>query len=233
VFCSAERGFGQEDCVWTPKGEEFARNYPDISPAVLYDEKTMEVLGLASSGLVPAGGVIGLSFFSALSNPIEGSTNQETKMDPKELKAQFDALASQFAELKKLVEGMLPKEQVAAMSAKVDGLETAIKPLATLKADVDAGFAKRDKDALLVQAAFSGKVVTLTDEAISKLSVDDLRQHIDKLQVTVPLHLRTASFAPKVQEGEGTLLAQFNAIQDPVKRGQFFQKHGAKIFSES
>ena len=157
-------------------------------------------------------------------------------MDPKEIKAQMDALAAQFADLKKLVEGMLPKEkaeEVTAMSAKVIAIETALTPLKTLKADIDAAFAKRDKDALLVQAAFAGKVPTLTDEAIVKLSVEDLRAHVEMLPVTVPLQLRTTLFAPKPQAEEGNLLAQFNAITDPVKRGEFYEKNKGKMFTAS
>jgi len=236
VFCSADDGLVLRDVTWTPEGEKFGRGYPDISPVVAYDKSTLEVTGLTSAGLVPNSGVIGLSFFSPIETPQKGTTQQETGMDPKELKAQMDALAAQFAELKKLVEGMMPKEtveEVAAMSAKVVAIEGALTPLKTLKADMDAAFARRDKEALLVQAAFAGKVPQLTDEAIVKLSVDDLRAHIEKLPVTVPMQLRTALFAPKPQTGEGDLLAQFNAITDPVKRGEFYAKHKDIMFSAS
>ncbi len=233
VFCDAQRGLGQEDCAWTPSGEKFARDYPDISPAIKYDEQTMEVVGLESTGLVPAGGVIGLSFFSAqepINQPQDGATNPETE-NMEDLKQQLEALTKALADLKAKVDAMeAPKDvpaEVTAMAAKLPGVETT---LADLRKDVDAQFAKRDKDALLVQAAFAGKVPGLTDEAIAKLSAADLKAHIDQLHVTVPLHSRMAILSAKPQAGEGeSLLAQFNAISDPVKRSEFYAKHRKEL----
>ncbi|HMO52316.1 MAG TPA: phage protease [Kiritimatiellia bacterium] len=231
LAASADGGIMLKDVTWTPDGEQYARGYPDISPVVPYDKTTMEILGLSSVGLVPNGSVIGLSFFSALYNPEEGSTQQqETDMELAALKQQVDKLAESVTALMTKIDGL----GVSAMTAKVTELETALKPLATLKADIDAGFAKRDKDALLVQAAFAGKVPTLTDEAIAKLSVEDLRAHIEKLPVTVPLHLRTAHFAAKPPEGgEGSPIAQFNAISDPGKRAEFYAKNKDKLVGAS
>ena len=228
VSCSAQDGLVIKDITWTPDGERFARNYPDISPVVPYDKATMEVVGLTSAGLVPATGVIGLSFFSALS-----PTPQENDMDLTELKKQIDALQTALNEITAKVDSMGKPADVAAMSAKLSALETGVAAFTTLKADIDASFAKRDKDALLVQAAFAGKVPQLTDDAIVKLSVADLKAHIEKLPVTVPLALRTALLAGKPQQEEGSLLAQFNAISDPVKRGEFYAKHKDKLFSAS
>jgi len=225
VFCSPERGLGQEDVEWTPKGEEYARNYPDVSPALKYDTTTMEVTGLVSSGLVPAGGVIGLSFFNALQTaPSSGAKpNEENDMDG--LKEQIAALEAQLKDLRAKLEAMkdsTPKnEEVEGLSAKTKAIGDQV---AAMSADMKAEFARRDKDALLQQAVFAGKVVSLTDDAVAALSVKDLKAHIDALEVTVPLARRTPTGAKPEQEGT-SLVAQFNALTDPAEKAEFYTKN--------
>lgn len=230
VACSVDKGLGLEDCQWSPAGRRFAPGYPDISPVVKYDKETMEVVGLESAGLVPNGGVIGLSFFSVLPDE-SGSTHTQEKEAMEELKAQIAQLLEQVTSLVERVKALEgasnpAPEAVEAMSAKVTTLEGKVEQFST---DMKTELARRDKDAILTQAAFAGKVVQLTGEAIAALSIEDLRAHVDQLPVTVPLHRRTP-LGQKPAEGTGeSLIAQFNAIEDPVKRAEFYREHRAKL----
>lgn len=49
---------------WTPSGEKSARDYADLSPAVVCDDDN-RVIGMHSVALTPAGAIEGLSFYSA------------------------------------------------------------------------------------------------------------------------------------------------------------------------
>lgn len=71
-------GLYYEYMQWTPSGEKAAKDYADLSPAVITDESN-HVIGLHSCALTPAGAVANLSFYSA-----ESLTNL---MDVSKLKA--------------------------------------------------------------------------------------------------------------------------------------------------
>lgn len=55
------------DLQWTPLGEKEARNYKDLSPAVVTDKNGI-VIGLHSAALTPNGAVYKLKFYSAEEN---------------------------------------------------------------------------------------------------------------------------------------------------------------------
>jgi len=57
-------GLYYEYMCWTPSGDKSAKDYADISPAVITDASN-RVIALHSTGLTPAGAVEGLSFYSA------------------------------------------------------------------------------------------------------------------------------------------------------------------------
>ena len=60
-----EDGLWLENIEWTPSGEKAARDYEDLSPAPLLDEKDNTVIGLHSVALTPAGAISELKFYSA------------------------------------------------------------------------------------------------------------------------------------------------------------------------
>jgi Mu-like prophage I protein. len=179
VFCSGDRGLGIEGVEWTPHGKEFAPDYPDLSPAILEHRASGVVMGLQSVGLVPNGGVVGLSFFS----PITDDYAKGSVMDIEALATKVQELEAQLTEaLKNGTEGGEP--QIAALSAKIEELSGKVT---ALSADLE----KRDRDAVLARAAAAGKVVALSAEAVAKLSVEELEAHVEALPVTVPVDRRT------------------------------------------
>ena len=81
----------------------------------------------------------------------------------------------------------IPADQaptITALSAEVAGLKTSV---ATYQTEIE----KRDRADILAGAAREGKVVALSAEAIEKLSIDQLREHVKDIPVTVPLEQRT------------------------------------------
>ena len=63
--CIPEDGTYLEDITWTPLGEQCARNFEDLSPAIRENKTTGEVDLIHSVALTPNGCVHGLQFFSA------------------------------------------------------------------------------------------------------------------------------------------------------------------------
>ena len=198
VFCDAARGLGIEGAKWTPHGVEFARDYPDLSPVLRFDQDTMEVLGLQSIALVPNGGVVGLSFFDAAT-----STQGVMDMD-QETMDRFAAIEGTLATLKKFLDELMgdKPEAVVEMAAGLKGLigVTAFDPaplnakigtLETALAGLQGDLVRRDRTAILERAAREGKVVALSPEAVEKLSIAELDAHVKQVPVTVPLERRT------------------------------------------
>lgn len=149
-----------------------------------------------------------------------------------ELKMQIEALQKALAAVTARVEELanatpaVKADVVEALSAQVKGLEGKI---VVFSADLAAENGKRDKAALLESAARDGKVVALTAEAVSKLSVSDLQAHVATLTPSIPLNRRTPASAATL-DGHGiSLIEQYNAIQDPLKRIEFFRANRSKI----
>lgn len=218
VACSADRGLGLANVGWTPSGQTHGKDYPDLSPVLSYDARTMEVVGLNSVALVPNGGVIDLSFFNA--HAPEANQKEETTMDPKlqelvnavaALSASIDALKTDVATL---------KTGQAALSATPPGLTE----LKTQFAAFDAKVIAAERTAILEGAAREGKVVALQADALAKLSPDDLRAHVKALPVTVPLQAKT----PDTDKGgQGT--AVLSAVQKTIA-AQLGIKDAATVF---
>jgi hypothetical protein len=105
----------------------------------------------------------------------------------------------------------LAKPDPTALNAAIaTAVETAVKPLTEKVTALSAGadtFAaellKRDKASALSDARMEGKVVALSASVLDKMTLDDVREHVKGLAVTVPLSARTPGVVP----------------QDPVKAG--------------
>lgn len=190
---------------WTPAGKEFAKEYSDLSPVVLHDGGV--VTGITSVALCPNGALNDVTFFGA-DAPVAGKTKGQ---DMDEIKVQLAALSQSLADLAAKVAALeKPDVELETLTAKVGELSGAMAgeiktQLAALAAKVEsqqaafaADLARRDKDALLGDAARDGKVIALSAEAIAKLSVEELRDHVSKVRATVPLAARTPAF---VQDG--------------------------------
>ena len=125
------------------------------------------------------------------------------------------AMAPLAEQLKAL--GALPaalegiKSQIATLT--VGGQEGAVKLMGTLTADLktlqtqvatlSAEVVARDREAIVAQAAREGKVVALSADALAKLSIAELKDHVTKLPVTVPLSARTPEHVADASLSDG------------------------------
>ena len=200
-------GLFLDDLIWTPHGEKFAREYCDLSPAPLrMDDGT--IVGVHSVALCRHGAIDGLSFYSV------ELADKETKMERfkwllkfigKGDEAKEEDLEPAFREKLVALCAEAVKTGLAELKAKVDALSAGpagekitglSAELATLKGQVatfSAAIESRDRADILAQAAREGKVVGLSSEAVAKLSLKDLADHVKGLAVTVPLDQRTPS----------------------------------------
>ena len=205
-------GLFLDHIVWTPSGEEYAREYIDLSPSLSFAPGTPQVSMLHAVALTRAGAVRGLHFYS-----VSEQTNPGTHdMTPEEITAAIDAaLAPILARIEQLEKATpAPDPQMAELSAQVQNF--------------GAELARRDKQALLADAARDGKVVNLAVTAVEALSVTDLAAHIATLTPTVPLRPSTRPNTPPADGA--SLLAQFNAIDDPDRKREFYKAHRTHMF---
>lgn len=208
---------------YTPSGMENAREFIDLSPAVKLDKKTNEVLFVHSTALCRQGAVDGVHFYN-ITIPEEMTVEAMQKLID-ELTKQVAALTAKVDEL------MKPKtdaDPVVALNVKVTDLE---KNLVTLSTNFAADQAKSEKAIMLDLARRDGKVVALTPDAITKLSVSDLSAHIASLTSTVPLSRQTPPGDAGAGDGNGITLARYNAITDPVERSKFYRANRDAILS--
>ena len=227
-ICDKDSGLCTAQCTWTPSGRKYAREYPDLSPAVEYDEKTREVIGLKSVALVPNGAVIGLSFFSA----DDTHAKQETTMDP-ELKAALEKIEARLATLE--TEITLLKEQLATLSTSGTDLKGKVETLSAktpddLTATLDVmkvRLIEVEKSAMLEVAVAQGKVVGLAADVMAGMKVEQLREHIKGIKPTVPLAQLTAA----ADKGGGGGAAQLSATQKMLTV-QLGIKEPEKVFLE-
>lgn len=215
VVCVPGDGLYLDDLQWTPHGDKFAREYVDLSPAVVQTADGT-VTAVHSVALCRHGAVDGLHFYSVdlPDGPAQAKGDGKMERFTKWLRGFLgkgedvgeEGLLQAFGDRIKA----LCAEAVAPVVERVSGLETRVKALTApaavaevqaLSADVTAlkdqvkaltaaGLA-RDRDAVLEQSAREGKVVALSAEAIAALSLDQLRDHVSKLPVTVPIERRT------------------------------------------
>jgi phage I-like protein len=221
--CSPEQGLGLADLAWTPSGREYALEYPDLSAAVDFDPATREVTGLRSAALCKQGAAVrGVAFFTAP----EGET--VTKGEPMEelLKKAQDMIAALEARVAAL------ESSLGAAGKKAEDAETkavaAMSAADQVKVDFAALSAERVKErkaALLDEAKRAGKVVPLNEASVAALSIDDLAATIASLKPgVVPLKSHTAPEGSAALSAD-TVLAQYNAITDPVERSRFFAEN--------
>jgi phage I-like protein len=223
VFCDAQRGLGIERNQWSPAGIAFAKDYPDVSPALVHDKATGVVHFLSSVALVPQGGVVGLSFYDAvLSITPDQQPIAEMRKMLDDLFARIAALEASLAKPATYDAGkILALPELAGLVA---GLTAHGKSIEQLSAEIT----RRDKDAILERAAYDGKLVCLDAGAVAALSVQQLRDHVAKLQATVPVRPRTPGAMPLDQSGL-SIIEQYNAIKDPAARAAFYDAHRSEI----
>lgn len=190
--CSEDQGLCLLNCVWTPSGEEYGRDYPDVSPSLIYDKVTREVLGLSSVGLCPNGAVHGLSFFAAeRPNPENNNQDKETNMTLEELAAQMAAMQETLAGLRSEIDAIKPNAEIKVTPDDIPDIKPLEEKIAALKEDVQASTARTEKEMMMAIARHEGKAVGLSNEAVAALSATDLRAHLDGLKPTVPLTQKT------------------------------------------
>lgn len=201
---------------WTPDGQANFRNYCDLSPTPLM-LKDGTIIGLHSVALCRHGAVADAGKpFSVEANTKEDGMDWKKWMcellgkpedtSDEDLKAamgeRLKALSTEAAQVA-AAGAVAPIQATVAtlqgavsalpenLSATLTALSADVVALKQTVADQAAGMLKRDRDALLAQAAREGKVVALSADAIEALSVEQLREHVAALPVTVPLAART------------------------------------------
>lgn len=210
VVCVPGDGLYLDDIQWTPHGEKFAREYCDLSPAPAQTADGT-VMGVHSVALCRHGAVDGLQFYS-----VEIDTMGGKAMDWRKWLLGFVGKGDETKDEDLLGAfqtkiGALCAEAVAPVATALDALKVKVEAFAAptdptpvitaLSADVtalkgqvavySAEILKRDRADVLAQAAREGKVVALSAEAVAALSIEQLKDHVKGLPVTVPLERRT------------------------------------------
>lgn len=196
-----------------PKG-----HYPDISPAVVRDKKTGEILLLHSVGACRHGEIDGLTLFSA-SDDLRLSTFAAMEGDDDE--TEDSGTVELRSVLIGLINGMNPEAPLADDASDADIATAARAAAAAMKpADVtamaarldafEATFHKRERAALVKQASAEGKVIPLSAEQIDGLDLTVLEALITGLPVTVPTESRLGGAVDdfRATTGKGTLTAE-------------------------
>lgn len=196
---------------WTQIGRTSASSFEDLS-ACPYTDDDGNVVALPSVALCRTGAVPGIEF---VQSPLTVWPGLSAVMpgDP----AQTPSEESKKMEYKKILTGMLKlpdtatDEEIQAAIIKANKPVDASATPAPLSAEklteaIDARllplmaqFDKQHKEAVLLGARIEGKVVALSAEAIGKLSVADLTEHVKALAVTVPLTALTPAHVEESQ----------------------------------
>lgn len=205
-------GLYLDDIQWTPHGEKFAREFVDLSPAPL-QTKDGTVVGVHSIALCRHGAVDGLQFYSVEIRNQQGDGVMDWKkflcglLGKPEETSDEDLKAALNEHISALCAEAVKAGPSAALATRLDAIEAAAKDLPKIVAlsaevgtltgkiaELEKGIARRDRTDILNQAAREGKVVALSAEAIEKLSVEDLKNHVAGVPVTVPVSQRTPEF---------------------------------------
>lgn len=226
---------------WTPEGEKNAPNFCDLSAAPVLDADG-EVVAVMSVALCRVGSVPGMEFAEAalslnwdalggLINPKEDDDVEWKKQicellgldpaatsDEDAAKALKEQLAAGKEAVKKLAEtkpaDAKPADAEPAPGAGAEKpLAEQVAALSALCTGLQADLARRDKQAVIDGARREGKVVALNASAVDAMSLADLRDHVGKLPVTVPLSARTPSYVPETAPGVGPTPAQREVAQ--------------------
>ena len=212
---------------YTPSGNENAREYRDLSPAVLLDDAG-EVIFCHSVALCPQGEVRGLSFYSvniteALSAAAVAPSSKNQKpnhtMDYKKLlclmlgldpatatDAEIEAAAKKLGETEKketeVKEG--DGKDIKALSTQVGSLSKIVSDLVNLNDS-------RERDVILQGAMQAGKVVPLSART---LPLADFKAIVDQLEPNrVPMEQRTPENLTALAAGDALPNAQEAEIQ--------------------
>ena len=205
-------GYAEVECVegegvflnvtrWTDDGLAHARDYEDLSAAPVTDGDG-EVAALPSVALCRAGAVPGIEFvecpLTAVADGPAPQDNQGENMDYKAILAK--------------VLGLGPEASDEELQAAADAYEAKAKEAGkaaseqeALSARVEALEKGREEDAkqrVLLSARMEGKQVSLSADAVAKLSVKDLEDHVASLPVTVPLNAVTPTKEPPAKPAE-------------------------------
>lgn len=173
---------------WTPYGREHARDYCDVSP-VLQHGKDRVVRGIKSVALVSNGALEKAAIFSASfeTHPEEKNMEQNPETPaPNELESKLADITEKLAKLTQQVEDLTAATTKADDEAKAAAEAASQKTEAQLAA-LTAGMDAAEKNQMIQMAVLQGKAVTLSDEALAKLSAKEVADHISALKVTLPV----------------------------------------------
>lgn len=204
---------------YTPHGNGFALEYPDLSPAVHIDPATGEVDFLHSCALTRAGAVMGLSYYSVEASIEDKTTTQQqgdNGMDWKKMLIALTGAAEDVSDedLAKMFEAKIASSATAAVEPVQTALSAlsatvaALKPaeanegeitalssaMATFRDELTAlsgELVAMRRQAVREQAAREGKVIPLSAEQIEGMDPKVLAEMVGKLPVTVPIDRRT------------------------------------------
>lgn len=205
---------------YNESGKANALHYTDVSAGVLVDKATGEVQAIASVGLCRNGCVADMQFKQVplssdltilLAGAGEDEDEEPNKKDTimREMLIKLLGLAPEATDedVTKAVTALVEKSKATPvpLGVEIEKLKTEfgakLEAFGTCIAALNADNEKRQKDAILMDARVQGKAVALGAEIVGKLSVADLRAHVDALPVTVPMHQRTVTTVAEVALG--------------------------------
>lgn len=202
---------------WTPEGERMAVNFADVSAGAVTD-KDGNLVAVASVALCRAGAVDGMDFVEAplsggVSSALSGilsNTNQKGKaMDYKALLLKTLGLGEDAtdeaiqAALDEAAKKPAQENRESVAEAVKAAVAEAVKPIEEKVAALSAAAVAHEKQDLVNEAAREGKVISLSADALEKLSVEDLKATIAKTAVTVPLSAKTPGTMRERGTGNG------------------------------
>ncbi len=182
--------------TYTPSGQAHAANYQDVSAVAHLDDEG-NLLYVSSVALTQYGDVAGLPFAEHVAalcarhgKPL--STTTTKKMDT----PNYREMLIKVLGLKPDETGEVLDESIAtALAAKTEtpcaseeaALSAQPENIVSIAA-LNARFDERDRQDIVKEATAAGKVIPLSNAALSRMSPADLREMVDKLPAgTVPL----------------------------------------------
>jgi len=233
VAITADHSIVLQNVAYTPTGQEFAPDFYDVSPVPIHTKDGV-VLGIQSAALVTQGALLESTLFSA---EFDGGNQQEKNMTEEQL-ALFEQMKTELAAVRTeldalnasestpLTAGALEPVQVLADAATASIVEhkTLLDSQKVTLVDqgqqitvLSAMLTAQRKETMLQLAAVQGKAVTLTEQAVTDLSVEDLAAHITTLGVTLPI-LRNTPTGDGTETTTTNLAADQNALIAQLKR---------------
>jgi len=126
----------------------------------------------------------------------EPNTDTTPKPDPA-----VAELAAQVAELKKALEENKPTD-LTKVTADIEAAKTELAKLTKAAEDAAAQAKKTEIAALIAEASRDGKVIPLTDEQLSKMDIDTIKEMIAKLPKAQVSLTKKVAAAPQSSEGK-------------------------------